>query len=47
MENGKVFEEVFADKVIAEERAWREHTDIDEHQGIYRDRETQGIISIR
>jgi hypothetical protein len=46
-ENGKCFEEVVLDGVIAGERSWREKTDIDVHTGIYRDPETQTILSMR
>jgi hypothetical protein len=31
----------------AGERAWRDKTDIDVHQGIYRDPQTQTILSMR
>jgi hypothetical protein len=47
IENGKAFEEVLLDSVIAGERSWREKSDIDVHQGIYRDAETQTILSMR
>lgn len=46
-ENGKAFEELVLDEVIAEERSWREKSDIDVHQGIYRDSQTQAILSMR
>ncbi|KAI8466546.1 MAG: mitochondrial NADH:ubiquinone oxidoreductase 32 kDa subunit [Monoraphidium minutum] len=46
-ENGKAFEEVVLDEAIAGERSWREKTDIDVHQGIYRDPQTQTILSMR
>jgi hypothetical protein len=38
---------VVLDKVIAEERAWRDKTDIDLHQGVLRDPQTQAILSMR
>lgn len=47
MENYKSFEEVSLDKIIAHEREWRSGTDIDVHQGIYRDPQTQVILSMR
>ncbi|KIY95938.1 transferase [Monoraphidium neglectum] len=46
-ENGKVFEELVLDATIAGERAWREKTDSDVHQGIYRDPQTQVLLSMR
>ena len=47
VENGKAFEELVVDGVITRERAWREKSDIDVHQGVYRDTETQTILSLR
>eukprot|EP00879_Flechtneria_rotunda_P000838 GHRR01000963.1.p1 GENE.GHRR01000963.1~~GHRR01000963.1.p1 ORF type:complete len:310 (+),score=93.64 GHRR01000963.1:189-1118(+) len=47
IENGKVFEEVYLDKVIAEERLWRSKTDIDLHMGIARDDQTQLVLATR
>lgn len=47
IENGKAFEEIVLDEAIAGERSWREKTDIDVHQGIYRDPQTQTILSMR
>lgn len=47
IENGKVFEELVLDKIISGERSWREKTDIDVHQGILRDSQTQTILSMR
>ncbi len=47
IENGKIFEELAVDAAIAEERSWREKTDIDVHQGIYRDPKSQTIVSMR
>lgn len=46
-ENGKAFEELLLDAAVARERRWRERTDIDVHQGIYRDPQTQAILSMR
>ena len=46
-ENAKAFEELLLDQRIAQERAWREKSDIDAHQGIYRDPQTQAILSMR
>ncbi|GBF89259.1 gamma carbonic anhydrase, mitochondrial [Raphidocelis subcapitata] len=46
-ENGKAFEELVVDGVISGERAWREKSDIDVHQGVYRDPDTQAILSMR
>lgn len=47
IENGKVFEEVYLDKVIAEERDWRGKTDIDVQMGIARDEKTQLVLASR
>jgi len=47
IENGKMFEEVFLDKVIAEEREWRSKTDIDVQMGIARDEKTQLVLATR
>jgi len=47
IEAEKAFEEVYLDRRVAEERSWRQPTDIDVHQGILRDPETQAIISMR
>eukprot|EP00877_Chromochloris_zofingiensis_P011310 jgi/Chrzof1/6432/Cz18g10140.t1 len=46
-ENSKAFEEVYLDKKIIDERSWRERSDIDVHQGIFRDPETELILSMR
>jgi hypothetical protein len=42
-----MFEEVFLDKIIAEEREWRSRTDIDLHMGIARDEQTQLVLASR
>lgn len=47
VENGKLFEEVVLDKVIAEEREWRSKTDIDVQMGIARDEKTQLVLAVR
>jgi hypothetical protein len=47
VENGKLFEEVYLDKAIAEEREWRSLTDIDLHMGIARDDQTQLVLATR
>jgi hypothetical protein len=47
IENGKMFEEVYLDKVIAEEREWRSKTDIDVQMGIARDDKTQLVLASR
>lgn len=47
VENGKMFEEIYLDKYIAEEREWRNKTEIDSHMGILRDQKTQMILSSR
>uniref|UniRef100_A0A383W0Z5 Gamma carbonic anhydrase n=1 Tax=Tetradesmus obliquus TaxID=3088 RepID=A0A383W0Z5_TETOB len=47
IENGKLFEEVFLDAAIAEEREWRSLTDIDLHMGIARDDQTQLVLATR
>lgn len=47
IENGKMFEEVYLDKVIAEEREWRSKTDLDVQMGIARDDKTQLVLATR
>lgn len=47
IENGKAFEEIVLDKVIAEEREWRSKTDIDVQMGIARDDKTQLVLASR
>lgn len=47
VENGKMFEEIYLDKVIAEERSWRSKTDIDVQMGIARDDKTQLVLASR
>lgn len=47
IENGKMFEEIVLDKVIAEEREWRSKTEIDVQMGIARDEKTQLVLAAR
>ncbi len=47
IENGKIFEEIFLDRHIAEEREWRNKTEIDTHMGIARDEKTQLVLAAR
>eukprot|EP00878_Enallax_costatus_P004912 GHUV01005167.1.p1 GENE.GHUV01005167.1~~GHUV01005167.1.p1 ORF type:complete len:283 (+),score=59.39 GHUV01005167.1:213-1061(+) len=47
IENGKIFEEIYLDKHIQEEREWRNKTEIDVHMGIARDEKTQLILAAR
>lgn len=47
IENCKKFEEVYLDKVIAEERDWRSKTDLDVQMGIARDDKTQLVLATR
>lgn len=47
IENGKIFEEIYLDKFILEEREWRNKTEIDSHMGIARDDKTQLILASR
>lgn len=47
IENGKAFEEIVLDKVIAEEREWRSKTDLDVQMGIARDEKTQLVLASR
>lgn len=47
IENGKVFEEVYLDHVIAEEREWRPRSGVDLRMGIARDEQTQLVLAMR